>query len=844
MVIEGDSTRASASYRPEGETISGCAIIPETGVCRDLQRAGVVGRALIVLGTSMLFVTTILNGRTVAAQDQNQQPIYLDPSQPVDYRVDDLMKRMTLKEKVGQLNLPCVYVQELGKTPQAKIEAVKKFAAGTYTTEIGPGAGFFTLANEIGETDLATVVKLFNELQRIAKTQTRLGIPLLEDEEGTHGAMYPGATVFPEGLAIGSTFDMPLVKQIYAAAAEEARTAGIHILSTLVLELNRDPRMGRNMEAYSEDPYLYAQIAKNIVVGAQGGNIAAPDKVVALMTDFPAQSEPTSGMERGAIELSERTLRENFLVPWVSAFNAGALGVMAGYPEIDDEPEHSSQKWNTDILRHELGFRGILVSEGGGFDSEIYEGVAKDQKQAGEMALQAGVDMDITYEPAYMGPLIQAVESGEIQEALVDRAVRRVLELKFRLGLFEHPYVDVSRALQTVHSVEHQKLALQAAREGIVLLKNNNNTLPLRKDLKSIAVIGPNADNAWSQLGDYSPSVVPQKMTTILDGIKSSISPQSKVTYVRGCDVVGGKEDFVEAVEAARLAEVAVVVVGETPLNHHMGFDKVTDGESFDASSLDLTGAQEGLVKAIQATGTPLVLVLVNGRPLSIPWEVEHLAAIVEAWEPGEVGGQAVADVLFGDYNPTGRLAISIPRSAAQLPDYYNYKPSKELRMHRGNSNVGEYVNMPGTPLYSFGYGLSYTEFRYSNLRVDPGSILPGGVARVTVDVQNTGKRPGTDTVQMYLHEKVAPVSMPVRQLRGIDRISLNPGETKTVTMTIRPQDLELLDRNMQWRVTPGTFEVMIGSASDHIVLRDSLEAKAIDSLPDSGLSMQPDLAR
>ena len=786
--------------------------------------------------------------RPAIAQTEFSRPLYLDPHQLVDARVDDLIKRMTLKEKVGQLNLPCAYVDELGKTIPEKMEAARKFAAGTYTTDIGPGAGFFTLANTLEQTDLSRQVNYFNELQKIAATQTRLKIPLLQDEEGTHGAMFPGATVFPEGLSLGSTFDMPLVNRIYAAAAEEARAIGIHVLSTLVLELDRDPRMGRNMEAYTEDPYLYAQIAKNIVRGAQGSNIDAPDKVIGLMTDFPTQSEPASGMERGAIELSERSLRENYLVPWVSAFNAGSLGVMAGYPEIDDVPEHSSEKWNTEILRNELGFRGVVESEGDGFDSIIYENVAPTQKAAGAMALQAGVDLDITYEPAYMKPLIESVQEGLVPEALVDRAVRRVLELKFRLGLFDHPYADLPHAEQVVHSTEHQELALQAAREGIVLLKNENSLLPLRKDLKSIAVIGPNADDGWSQLGDYSPSVVPHNITSILEGIRQKISPNTKVLYARGCDVIGGAKDFSQAVESARKAEVAVVVVGEHPDNAGKGKVPPTDGEGYDVASFDLTGVQEDLVKAVHDTGTPLVLVLVNGRPLSINWEAAHLPAIVEAWEPGERGGEAVADILFGDYNPSGRLAITIPRSSGQLPFYYNYKPAKEYWMHRGWTHDNGYVDMPATPLYPFGYGLSYTQFKYTNLRIEPAQILQGGEAKLTVDIQNVGKRPGTETVQMYLHERYAPVSLPVKQLRGFEQIALRPGETKTITLTIRPEDLTLLDRNMRWRIVPGIFDVMIATSAENVVLRDSFEVKAPDPIADPhadrGSATQPDLAR
>jgi beta-glucosidase len=815
-----------------------------SNAARGGKRPG-TAKALLRIGCVVAFFAAIFYGSFAAAQNDPSKPVYLDPSQPIDVRVNDLISRMTLKEKVGQLNLPCAFVDEIGKTVPEKIEAAKKFAAGTYTPEIGPGAGFFTLADTLKRADVATEVNYFNELQRIALTQTRLKIPLLEDEEGTHGAMFPGATVFPEGLSIGSTFDMGLVNRIYSASAQEARAVGIHVLSTLVLELDRDPRMGRNMEAYTEDPYLYSQIAKNIVLGAQGSNIDSRDKVVALMTDFPTQSVPASGMERGAIELSERSLRETFLFPWISAFNAGALGVMAGYPEIDDIPEHSSEKWNTDILRHELGFKGIVESEGDGFESIIYEDVAPDQRQAGAMALRSGVDMDITYEPAYMGPLVESVEGGSIPEALVDRALRRVLELKFRLGLFDNPYSEVAYAEQVVNSQEHRDLALQSAQEGIVLLKNEKSLLPLSKDLKTIAVIGPDADNGWSQLGDYSPSVVPHKISTILEGIKQKVSPQATVIYAQGCDVIGGKADFAAAVKAAKKAQVAVVVVGENPRNAGSGAVPATDGEGFDVASLDLTGVQEDLIKAVQATGTPVVLVLVNGRPLSIRWEAAHLPAIVEAWEPGERGGEAVADVLFGDYNPSGRLAITIPRSSGQLPSYYDYKPSKEYWMKHGWSKDGGYVDMLGSPLYPFGYGLSYTEFRYSNLHVDPSQINRAGAAKVTVDVQNVGKRPGIETVQMYLHEQFAPVSLPVKRLRGFERVAVNPGETKTVTLTIRPEDMMLLDRDMLWKVAPGNFDIMIGSSSEDIALRDSLEVKASpDGLLYRGVSTQPDLAR
>src|SRR5215470_15662308 len=485
------------------------------------------------------------------AHAQSSIPIYLDPQQPIERRVDDLMSRMTLKEKVGQLNLPCVYVDELGKTIPEKMVACKRFAEGTYTDEIGPGAGFFTLADTILHEGPEQQVAYFNELQKIALNQTRLKIPLLEDEEGTHGGMFSGATIFPEGLALGSSFDLPLVQSVYAAAARESRAVGIHVLSTLVLELDRDPRMGRNEEAYTEDPYLGSRIAEAIVQGAQGSNVDAPDKVVALMTDFPTQSEPFSGLERGAVGLSERGLRRDVLPPWRAAITRnGALAVMAGYPDIEDIPAHASEKWLTDVLRQELGFKDIVTSEGEGFGTLIYEGIVPTQKEAGALALRAGVDLNITYEPAYMGPLIESVQEGRLPMALVDRAVRRVLELKFRLGLFEHPYVDLDHAKQVMHSAEHQKLALDAAREGIVLLRNEGNLLPLNKALKSIAVIGPNADNAENLFGDYSPIVVSQRVASILEGIKSKVAPGTRVRYAKGCNVNDqDRADFQRAIE-------------------------------------------------------------------------------------------------------------------------------------------------------------------------------------------------------------------------------------------------------------------------------------------------------
>jgi len=770
---------------------------------------------------SLLIGSLLAWGSALGAQAGGDLPIYLDSKRPVEERINDLLRRMTLPEKVGQLNMPVVFLEHLGKDRLHRVEACKRFAEGTYTDDIGPGGGFFALATTILFDDARQQAEYINQLQDIATKKTRLKIPLLLTEEGTHGGMFPGATVFPEGLALGSTFDMDLVKAIYAAAAAEARSIGVHELCTLVIEPNRDPRLGRNMEGYSEDPYLCGRIATSIVRGAQGYSVAAKDKVVAVLCHYPGQSQPASGMERGAMEISERSLRETFLIPWVAGVKeAGALGVMATYPEIDDVPNHSSERILTHILHEELGFQGLVLSEGNGFRTLVYEGVAATQKEAGALALKAGVDVNVTYEAAYMKPLIENVEEGRVSMALVDRAVRRVLEQKFRLGLFDNPTVDAENAVRIVHAPAYQDLALRAAREGIVLLKNEKALLPLRKALKSLAVIGPDADDVTSQLGDYSPHKVPQHVVTVLEGIKAKVGPKTQVVYAPGCAVMGSdKSGFAEAVRAAKNAEVAIVVVGEKQRSKEG--EESTDGEGSDVASLDLTGVQEDLIKAVFETGTPVVVVLINGRPLSTRWTAENVPALVEAWQPGERGGEAVADVLFGDLNPSGRLAITIPRHVGQLPAYYNYKPSKAWWM---NFSGGGYVDMPAAPLYPFGYGLSYTRYEYSNLLINPTEIHPGGNAQVRMDVKNAGDRAGEETVQLYLHEAVAPVSIPVKQLRGFQRVALAPGETKTVTFALTPADLQLLDRDLHWVVVPGDFQIMVGKSSQDIPLQGTLK--------------------
>jgi beta-glucosidase len=743
----------------------------------------------------------------------SQQLVYLDPKQPIEKRVEDLLSRMTLEEKLGQLNSPCPAL--MAKDLPAQIDACRKFAEGKLVPNIGPAGGIWSPANML-KGGPRSQAEFINELQKIALEKNRLKIPMLFFEEGTHGLLTPGATVFPEGLAIGSTWNPGLVSQIYAVAAKEARTRGVHFLGTLVVEPNRDPRLGRNEEGYSEDPYLCSQIAEAIVKGMQGEDISAYDKTISLLCHFPGQGQPVSGMERGAMEISERMLREVFLPPWVAGIKkAGALGVMATYPSIDGLPVHGSEKLLTKILREELGFNGLVMCEGEGIKILVYERIVSTMKEAGELCLKAGVDVSIWFEDGYLNAMRENVNEGKVSIETIDRSVRRILRIKYLLGLFENPYVDVDRAVKESNTKESRELALQTAREGIVLLRNQKNLLPLNKNIKSVAVIGPNANTERNQLGDYTHEPVLQHVVTVLEGIRNKVSPQTKINFIKGCEIIGNElNEIKKAAEAAKKADVAIVVVGEN--------GEITDGEGNDMASLDLTGSQEELLKAVYSTGTPTIAVLINGRPLSIRWTAENIPAIVEAWMCGEEGGNAIADVLFGDYNPGGHLPVTFPRHSGQLPVYYNYKPSKAYWIQ----NRQQYVDMSYLPLYEFGFGLSYTSFEYSNLQISPEVTGPAGEVLVSVDVKNTGKRDGNEIVQLYIDDEISSMSTPVKELKGFENIRLVPGEKKTVKFKLTSELLSFLDRHLEPVVEPGMFKVMVGSSSEDIRLQGEFEVK------------------
>jgi len=763
---------------------------------------------LLVLLSGFVLMNFIIPG---------EQPLYMDSKQPIDRRIEDLIKRMSLEEKLGQLNMPAP--GRMAQGFEKSSDACRKFAEGKLVQNVGPAGGFFAAASSV-DGGPGRQAEYINELQKIAVEKTHLKIPLLFIEEGTHGVLTAGATIFPEGLAIGSTWNMDLVRKIYSVDALEARSRGVHGLCTLVIEPNRDPRLGRNEEGYSEDPFFCGKVAEAIVGGMQGDNLSAGDKAISVLCHYPGQSEPVSGLERGAMEISERKLREVFLPPWVAGIKkAGALGVMATYPSIDGEVVHGSGKILTDILREELGFKGLVLCEGEGIKILVYEKIASSMKESGEMALKAGVDVSIWFEDGYLNAMYENVKEGRVSMETVDRSVRRILKIKFLLGLFENPYVDAGKAEKVSLTKESRDLALQVAREGIVLLKNEKKLLPLSKNIKSIAVIGPNANSKRNQLGDYVTHNVLQDVSTVLEGIQAKVSSRTKVRYVKGCEILGNEiNEIKEAQRAARESEVAVVVVGE---------NRRTVGEPCDVFDLDLTGLQQQLVEAVYATGTPTVVVLINGRALSVRWIAKNIPAILEAWNCGEQGGNALADVLFGDYNPGGKLPVSFPKHVGQLPVYYNYKPSKKFWMESDHSRWAElYVNDNIKPLYEFGYGLSYTQFEYSNLVISPSDIHPAGNVHVSVDVKNTGAREGSEVVQLYIDDMISSMSTPVKELRGFEKISLVPGEQKTVSFTLTPEHLSFLDRHLQPLVEPGTFEVMVGSSSEDIRLRGEFEVK------------------
>ena len=752
-------------------------------------------------------------------------PAYKNPKLVAPARVKDLLARMTLDEKTAQMvgvwqEKATKLVDTAGNFDLAKAKAA--FKKGHGLGQVGrpsdAGANPATPAN--GKTARG-MAELTNAIQKFFLENSRLGIPVMFHEECLHGHAARDGTSFPQPIGLGATFNPALVEKLYAMTAHETRARGGHQALTPVVDVARDARWGRVEETYGEDPFLNTQLGIAAVRGFQGdATFKNKNRVIATLKHFAAHGQPESGQNCAPVNVSERVLRETFLHPFRDCIKkAGAISVMASYNEIDGVPSHASKWLLRDVLRKEWGFRGFVVSDyyaiwelGHRPDSHGHH-VAANKAEACALAVKAGVNIELPEPDCYLH-LAELVKKKVLRESELDELIAPMLLWKFKMGLFDDPFVNPDEAERVVGCAAHRELARQAARETITLLKNENDLLPLNSTkLKTVAVIGPNANR--SLLGGYSG--VPMHNVTVLDGIKARLGDAVKVVHAEGCQItVGGswqqdevvasnpaddRKQIAEAVKISQSADVIVVAIGGNEQTSREAWSLKHMG---DRTSLDLVGRQDELVAALLATGKPVVALIFNGRPLSINNVAQNVPAILECWYLGQECGHAVAEVLFGDHNPGGKLPISIPRSVGQLPIFYNHKPSAR----RG------FLWDEATPLFPFGFGLSYTKFAFKNVKLAKKKISRTGATHVSVDVTNTGKRAGTEVVQMYIRDLVSSVTRPVKELKGFEKVSLKPGETKTVTLAITPESLAFYDVDMKYVVEPGEFEIMVGSSS------------------------------
>lgn len=764
---------------------------------------------------------------------QQSAPLYKNAKAPVEDRVNDLLGRMTQEEKIGQLSTLLGW--EMYEKKEDKITVSNSFKKAIAEKQIGNlwatlRADPWTKKTLLTGLDPYHAAEATNALQRYIIENTRLQIPIFLAEECPHGHMAIGTTVFPTSIGQSSTWDPELINQMAALIAKEARLQGAHIGYGPVLDLAREPRWSRVEETYGEDPVLNSIMGVAMVKGFQGGNIGSGINVISTLKHFAAYGVPEGGHNGGVVNTGTRELYQSYLPPFKAAVEAGALSVMAAYNAIDGVPCSASPWLMNDVLRKQWGFGGFVVSDLGSINGLVTANhVAADMKAAAAMAMNAGLDNDLGG-VAYSAPLLEAIRIGDVTQQRIDEAVGRILKLKFEMGLFENPYVSPKLARATVRNKAAIDLARQVARESIVLLKNENNTLPLQKKLKSIAVIGPNADNMYNQLGDYTAPQDDRNVFTVLEGIKARIGPSTKISYVKGCDIRDTADLHIsEAVAAASAADVTVIVLGgssardfkteyistgaATVAQHTAGpVSDMESGEGYDRETLDLLGKQLSLLQAVMATGKPVVLVVIGGRPLNLNWPEAHVPAIINAWYPGQEGGNAIADVLFGDYNPAGRLPLSIPRSVGQLPVYYNYP----------NPLKHNYVEGPSDPLFDFGFGLSYSKFKYDHFNVvvnETGDLT----VEVSLEVTNTSAVDGDEVVQLYIHDEVASVVVPIKQLKAFRRVHLKANETKTVTFRLLKTDLMIYNQQMEPAVEAGEFNIMAGASSQDIRLQKKI---------------------
>ena len=763
-----------------------------------------------------------------------QKPVYKDASQPVELRVADLLSRMTLDEKIGQVRCPLGWFI-YDKDAKGKVSLTEKFYKYTDEQYIGNywavlRADPWTQKTLTTGLNPALSAEMLNMMQRYAVEKTRLGIPIMVAEETPHGHMAIGATVFPTALSQAATFDRNVLFRMGEAMGAEIRAQGAHVGYGPVIDIAREPRWSRMEETFGEDPTLAGILASEVVRGMQGdlnlnGEVRNDgNHVYSTLKHFAAYGIPEGGLNGEMASVGERTLMSEYVPQFKRAVETGVGSIMTSYNMIDGVPCTSNRHLLTEVLRDTWGFKGAIYS-----DLQSIEGVAQTHhcaenwEEAGALAVNAGVDIDL--EGNSYQYLRHAIETGKASEADLDRAVSKVLTLKFNLGLFENPYVDAKRAARIVRSEEHQQLAREVARKGICLLENDG-TLPLSKDLRHVAVIGPNADMMYNQLGDYTAPQDRSAIATVLDGVRAML-PTAEVEYVKGCAIRDTTtSDIAAAVAAAKRSEVTILVVGGSSARDFkteylstgaalVGKGELSDmdsGEGYDRASLQLMGDQERLMQALIDAGVKLVVVYIEGRPLNMNLAAEKANALLTAWYPGGQGGMAIADVLFGDYNPAGRIPVSIPRNVGQIPVYYSKHPSHD------------YIDSPAAPLYSFGYGKSYTTFAYSNLVCATVKPAPGEdvLARVTFTVTNTGDRDGEEVPQLYVRDVTGSVETPHMALKNFDRIALRAGESRTVTFELRHDDLALYNLKMEHVVEPGEFKVMVGAASNDIRLEGS----------------------
>lgn len=727
----------------------------------------------------------------------------------IEEKIKEHLSKMTIEEKVWQMGMipSDLFKDESGNFSREKADKVFK----------GYSIGGF----QDPRLEPERSVEFIKQAQDYLRFNTKPGIPAIVIGETLHGYLGPKATIFPQVIGMASTWNTELVEAAAEAAAKEARAVGTTLANVPDLDLAREPRWGRVEETFGEDPYLVSKMGLSTVKGMEGvDGRPLQETVISSIKHYVAHGSPEGGVNLSPVNCGERQLRELYLKTFSAVIKeGGALAVMPAYSEYDGIPVHASHFLLTDILRKELGFGGITIADYGAITMlHSFHKVANDRKHAGELAVNAGMDFEAGRIECYGQNLIDLVREGIVEEAVIDTAVSRILRVKYLAGIMDNPYGSDENVKKFYNSNAHKNIALESARESIVLLKNKDKLLPLNRNIRSIAVIGPNADKG--EIGDYS--LPNDEIVTPLQGIKRKVADNCKVTYVKGCGLwESDKDEFKQAVDAAKSSDVALVVVGETSTKSYgMGWgteneEVVVCGEGFDRSDLSLPGLQQRLVEEVVKTGTPTIVLLINGRPATIGWINDNANAILEAWYPGQEGGTAIADILFGDVNPSGKLTISFPKVTGQIPIFYNHKPSARGIYKKPGSPEKpgrDYVFMDTEPLYGFGYGLSYTTFAYSDLTIINPVVAGKDSVRISVRVKNTGDLEGKEVVQLYVNDIVSSVTTPVKELKGFKKISLLPGEEKVVLFEIPQTDLTIIDKSMNEIIEPGEFEVIIGN--------------------------------